>query len=111
MPNALPDVAPVAPVIAVAPDVHDVAADPTFPVLTSAQIARIAVHGRRRPVERGEVLSEPGIPNTRFFVITAGRIEVLRRANDVESVVTVHAAGQFTGEVNMLSGRQSLVTV
>jgi thioredoxin reductase (NADPH) len=92
-------------------DAPDVAVDHTFPTLTPAQVARIQPHGKRRLIERGEVLAEPGIPNTHFFVVISGRIEVVRRANDVETVVTVHGAGQFTGEVNMLSGRQSLVTV
>ncbi|HEY2026887.1 MAG TPA: FAD-dependent oxidoreductase, partial [Gemmatimonadaceae bacterium] len=102
MPTASPDVALDAP---------SVVADHTFPVLTAAQVARIEAHGRRRPMERGEVLAEPGVANTRFFVVISGRIEIVRRANDIESIVTVHSAGQFTGEVNVLAGRQSLVTV
>jgi hypothetical protein len=31
-----------------------------FPTLTAAQIARIAAHGRRRPINQGEVLVEAG---------------------------------------------------
>jgi hypothetical protein len=33
-----------------------------FPTLTPAQIARIAAHGRERPIARGEVLIEAGDP-------------------------------------------------
>ena len=33
-----------------------------FPRLTAAQIARIEPHGRRREVQPGEVLGEPGEP-------------------------------------------------
>ena len=88
-----------------------VAMDGAFPTLTEAQIARIAAHGTRHSVERGEVLIETGAHNTRFFVIVRGEIQVVRNENDVETVVTVHTAGKFTGEVNMLSGRRSLVTV
>ena len=43
-----------------------------FPTLTPAQVARIAAHGRVRPVEGGEVLVGPDEPNTRFFVVRAG---------------------------------------
>jgi thioredoxin reductase (NADPH) len=92
----------------VAPDTRD---DSRFPILTSAQIDRIAAHGRHRPIARGEMLVEAGVPNVHFFVVITGRIEVIRVANEVESVVTVHDPGQFTGEVNMLSGRPSLVSV
>jgi thioredoxin reductase (NADPH) len=91
-----------------APDTRD---DSRFPTLTAAQIDRIAAHGRHRPIARGEVLVQAGVPNVHFFVVIAGRIEVVRTANEVESVVTVHSPGQFTGEVNMLSGRPSLVSV
>ena len=34
--------------------------DQVFPILTSEQIARIAVHGQVRHVQRGEVLMEAG---------------------------------------------------
>ena len=44
-----------------------------------------------------------------FFVVTAGRIEVVRPSGNSETLVVVHEPGQFTGEVNMLSGRPSLV--
>ena len=44
-----------------------------------------------------------------FFVITAGRVEVIRPSGTTETLVAVHGPGQFTGEVNMLSGRPALV--
>jgi hypothetical protein len=50
--------------------------DQIFPTLTPAQIARIAVHGRARQIERGQVLLEIG-DRLRFFVLTAGQLEVL----------------------------------
>src|SRR5947207_7779651 len=84
--------------------------DRMFPTLTSAQVARIAVHGNARQVQRGEVLVEPG-ENPRFFVVTAGNIEIVRPARGTEQVVAVCGPGQFTGEVNMLSGRRGLVRI
>ena len=36
------------------------AIDQLFPKLTAAQMTRIAAHGRRRPVQHGEVLFEAG---------------------------------------------------
>ncbi|HEV8553080.1 MAG TPA: FAD-dependent oxidoreductase [Casimicrobiaceae bacterium] len=80
-----------------------------FPTLTAAQIARIAPHGHVRGVERGEVLVEAGAPVVPFFVVTAGQLEAVRPSGAAEALVAVHGPGQFTGEVNMLSGRRALV--
>ena len=80
-----------------------------FPTLTPAQVARIATHGRRRPIRRGEVLVEAGAEAVPFFVVTEGRIEIVRFAGATETLVAVHGPGQFTGEVQMLSGRRALV--
>jgi thioredoxin reductase (NADPH) len=82
-----------------------------FPRLTPAQIARIAAHGIRRPIRTGDVLIEEGSPNVPIFVVTAGRIEVVRFTGTDEYVVAAHGPGQFTGEVNMVSGRRALFRV
>ncbi len=80
-----------------------------FPTLTPAQITRIATHGKLRSIRAGEVLVEPGAHSVPFFVITAGRVEAVRPSGTTETLVAVHGPGQFTGEVNMLSGRPALV--
>ena len=80
-----------------------------FPTLTPAQIERVAAHGQVRSIRSGEVLIEPGDRVVPFFVITAGRVEVVRPSVGIETLVAVHEPGQFTGEVNMLSGRPALV--
>jgi len=82
-----------------------------FPTLTPAQIARIAAHGRRRRVERGEVLVEAGDPVVPFFVVDSGQIELVRPTGNAETPVAVQGPGGFTGEVIMLSGRRALVRV
>jgi thioredoxin reductase (NADPH) len=82
-----------------------------FPTLTPAQVARIAAHGHVRHLERGEVLIEPGGPNTHFFVVSSGNLEVVGVRGTVDEIVTVHRPGQFTGDVGMLSGRRALVRV
>jgi thioredoxin reductase (NADPH) len=80
-----------------------------FPTLTPDQIARVAAHGKERRGERGEVLVEPGERKVPFFVITSGTVEIVRPFGTTETTVVVHSSGQFTGEINMLSGRPSLV--
>ena len=84
-------------------------AERIFPTLTPAQIERIAAHGKLRAIRSGEVLIEAGARVVPFFVVTAGRVEVTRPSGTSETLVAVHGPGQFTGEVNMLSGRPTLV--
>lgn len=78
-------------------------------MLSAAQIDRVASHGHRRSTRAGEVLLEPGNPASPFFVVLAGSIEILRETRDGETLVTRHQAGEFTGEVSILSGRPGLV--
>src|SRR6476620_9562346 len=80
-----------------------------FPKLTPVQISRIEPHGRIRSILPGEVLIEQGDTSVPFFVVITGEIEIVRPFGTQETLVTVHSDGQFTGEVNMLSGRRSLV--
>jgi thioredoxin reductase (NADPH) len=82
-----------------------------FPKLTPAQIRRIAARGHMRATERGEVLYEQGDSATSFFVVVSGELEIIRPSGAVETLVTVHGSGQFTGEVGTLSGRRSLFRV
>jgi len=79
------------------------------PELTPAQVDRIASIGHRRDVRAGELLFDAGEQNTRFFVVLAGAIEVVRPIGDREEPATVLHPGQFTGEINLLSARLSLV--
>jgi thioredoxin reductase (NADPH) len=86
--------------------------DSTFPTLTPEQVARVAAHGSVRAFQSGELLIQAGDQVVPFFVITAGRVEMIRPSGGIggsETLVAVHGPGQFTGEINMLSGRRSLV--
>src|SRR2546428_553023 len=77
-----------------------------FPSLTAGQIARIAPFARERDLADGESLWEAGDRNRPMFVVVRGEIEILSGA---DHVVTVHNAGAFTGDVDLLSGRPVVV--
>jgi thioredoxin reductase (NADPH) len=81
----------------------------TFPTLTPAQIERIAAVGKRLEAPAGEQLFDVGDQNTRFFVVLSGGIEIVQPVAGIEKPVAVHGPGHFTGEINMLSARRSLV--
>ena len=80
-----------------------------FPKLTPEQIHRIAAHGRMRSVQPGVVLIDQCDTSVPFFVVITGEVEIVRPFGSHETLVTVHGPGEFTGEVNMLSRRMSLV--
>ena len=80
-----------------------------FPKLTQAQIGRIAAYGRTRSVQTGDILIEQGDTSMPFFVVVTGEVEIVRPFGAHETLITIHGNGQFTGDVNMLSGRRSLV--
>jgi len=80
-----------------------------FPKLSEAQLDRIRPYGRVRKVERGEFLFDVGDRDVSFFVILSGELEIFQSDRVGDDVVVVHEPGEFTGEVNMLSGRANLV--
>ncbi len=82
-----------------------------FPVLTPAQLERIAPHGRSRTVSAGEVLTRPGQPANAIYVIRAGLVEGARATGHGDEVVARFTPGMFTGEANHLTGRPSLATI
>lgn len=91
-----------------APPAAGIGSERLFPTLTPQQIARIAARGRRRPTDGGEVLVEVGDKIVPFFVVVSGTVDVVRPLEGAETLIVTHHAGQFTGEVNMISGRRSL---
>ncbi len=82
-----------------------------FPVLTSAQQARVLLHGRRRTVEENEIVVELNEHVTKFFVVVSGQLHILQVSNNQEHVVAICNPGMFTGELNVLSGRRGLVRI
>ena len=82
-----------------------------FPVLTSAQQARVLAHGRRRTVEQNEIVVELNEHAAKFFVVIGGQLRILRVTDNQEHVVAICNPGMFTGEQNILSGRRGLVRI
>lgn len=83
--------------------------DALFPKLTAAQIARLSAWGGPKSVAQGEVIFDQGTPRRSLFVVLEGQLEAVSPAKAGEVLITVLEAGEFTGEVDMLSGRPSLV--
>jgi thioredoxin reductase (NADPH) len=82
-----------------------------FPVLTSAQQARVLAHGQLRSVEQGEIVVELNEHITKVFVVVSGQLHILQVSNNQEHVVAICNPAMFTGELNVLSGRRGLVRI
>ena len=91
------------------PDAYLNRREQMFPRLTAAQLERIAPFGEQRATHAGEVLFEQGDPTPSFYVILEGSVEVSRPTGEVREMVTVHHAGEFSGEMSLLSSQRSLV--
>src|SRR5438067_10552562 len=83
-------------------------AEHIFPTLTAAQIRRIAARGNTRAVSPGDVLVQQGDRGIPFFVVLSGELEVVRPTCATETIITIIRPGQFSGEVNTLSGRAAM---
>jgi thioredoxin reductase (NADPH) len=78
------------------------------PILTAPQIDRIRVLATPRQVVAGEVLYDPNDDTPPVFVVISGEIKILAIGGGEERTVTTYRAGQFSGELLMISGRRSI---
>jgi thioredoxin reductase (NADPH) len=79
-----------------------------FPVLTPAHIARIRPHADARSVQAGEVLFEPGKLGMPCFVVLSGKLDIAVPGLSGEQVFVTYEAGQFSGEVVLISGAPAI---
>jgi len=84
-----------------------------FPVLSPTELksARRFASGPENRFEPGETIYAIGEQSVPAWLVLSGTIEVVRRDGlSSEVAVTTHGAGQFSGEVNQLSGRASIAS-
>ncbi|WP_199097582.1 FAD-dependent oxidoreductase [Dyella sp. ASV21] len=83
----------------------------TFPRLSLEMIQRIATYGEEESVPGGTLLFERGQRGVDFFVVLEGLIEIFERDKHGQpNVFTMHAARQFSGEMNLLNRRSIMVS-
>ena len=82
-----------------------------FPKLSEAQMQRLASHGTSRSAGVGEVLVELGDKDIPVFLVISGELEVVRPSFTQEVLIRVIESGQFTGEINTLSGRRAFARI
>ena len=80
-----------------------------FPRLTAAQLERLRPLGRPRRFAAAETIYERGVAKRAFYVLLEGRVEIASLSRVGEERITVRGAGEFLGEVDMMSGAHRLV--
>lgn len=79
-----------------------------FPVLSPAEMTRIALAGRRVTFASGEVIFNAGQAALDLFIVEEGGIEIINPHNNFQ--VALHGPGQFAGDVDILTRRPAVVT-
>ncbi|MDR6970751.1 FAD-dependent oxidoreductase [Leifsonia shinshuensis] len=82
------------------------------PVLDRESLDRLRSLGMTEEVAAGDTLFRAGDENLDFFVMEAGRVDIIREATIGSRARTVAQwqAGEFLGELSMLTGQASLLT-
>jgi thioredoxin reductase (NADPH) len=83
--------------------------DGLYPKLNNEQIAQLSQLGMRRSIPAGEILFDQGTIGHHFYVVLKGAIEAVLPSSEGEVHLRLHQLRDFTGELDMLSGRRSLV--
>ena len=87
---------------------YEIACSGAFPRLSEAQIKQIAECGSERTYEHGQYLIQSGDKDFPFFVVKSGEVEIVEDSTGTEKEIVVHAAGEFTGDVDLLTRRPAL---
>jgi thioredoxin reductase (NADPH) len=78
------------------------------PVLTVSQVDRVRAVSRSRAVTADEILYNPDDETPPVYVVLSGAIRIVAVSGGADHTVTTYRAGQFSGELLMISGRRSI---
>jgi thioredoxin reductase (NADPH) len=82
-----------------------------FPVFDAGQVetAKRFASGPAREFAAGDIIFDVGERHAPAWLVLKGSIDVVRRDGlNREAAITTHHAGQFSGELSQLSGRETL---
>lgn len=81
-----------------------------FPVFDADQLAAVAEVGELLQFEAGQFLIAQGQKNYPFYVIVSGSVRIVEICDEKEALVVNHGPGEFTGDVDMLTGRSAVIS-
>ena len=80
------------------------------PRLDDAEIAALKTIGTTRQLRDGEPLFQVGERRGGFFVVLSGAVEILDPSGEEPRILGLHRAGEFTGDIDILSRRRPVVS-
>ena len=83
--------------------------DTAFPQLSSAEIAILKDLAKQEEYTDGATVFPVGQSDIDLYVVESGQIEI-RNPCDGDRLLVTHEAGQFTGDIDVLTGRPVVVT-
>jgi thioredoxin reductase (NADPH) len=84
-------------------------ADRRFPVFPPEVLEELSEFGERRELAAGDVLYRAGESTRDFYVVIEGEVEVVRD-DESQQLVVAYTAGQFIGELSLLTGQRTFLT-
>src|SRR6476660_2780643 len=81
-----------------------------FATLSPQEIDGLRPFGTEHTISAGDIHFAEGQRGFSFFVVLDGAVEINESSSGEEKPVVVHEVGQFTGDVDMLTGREAIVT-
>jgi thioredoxin reductase (NADPH) len=82
-----------------------------FPHLSPEMVQRSRTYGSVEQFAEGAALYPRGIRGVDFFIILAGQVVIVGPGDEGDdSVVTVHSPSEFTGELDLFTEREALVS-
>ena len=75
-----------------------------FPRLTSAEVALVKPLATARDYADGETIFRAGQADIDLYIVESGQVEI-RNPTDGQRVIAVHEPGQFSGDIDLLTGR------
>ena len=85
--------------------------DLVFPKLTQPMVDRSLSYGVIETYAAGATIYERGVRGVDFLIVLKGSVLITGASeHGSESVVTIHEAREFTGELDLFSHREALVT-
>ena len=81
-----------------------------FPAFSEAQLEIARKIGERVAFRPNEVLILQGQKDYPFFLIESGTVRIAEKSAAGELEIATHGPGQFTGDVDMLTGRSAVIS-
>src|SRR4029077_4393157 len=80
-----------------------------FPRLSTAELAVLKPLATAHDYTDGETVFHAGQADIDLFVVESGHIDILN-PTDGNRIIVTHGPGQFSGDIDLLTGRPVIVT-